>query len=63
MVTRVEIKEGLELVVTQLTKEYKCANDNLVIYFVKVNSFLKRFNIVKIEHVPHIDNQEAKDIA
>lgn len=39
---RVEIMGDSELVVRQLTKEYKCINDNLLIYFVKANSSLKK---------------------
>lgn len=48
---RVEIKEDSELVVRQLTKEYKCTNDNLVMYFVKSNSVLSKFDAIDIKHV------------
>lgn len=61
--TRVEIKGDSELVIKQLTKEYKCIKDNLLIYFVKENSMLKQFEIVDIEHMPQIRNQEANDLA
>lgn len=61
--TRVEIKGDSELVVRQLTKEYKCVNDNLLMYFVKSNSFLKNFEMVDIKHVPRIENQEANDFS
>lgn len=59
---RVEIKGDLELVVRQLTKEYKCVNDNILMYFVKVNSLLKKFKMVDIKHVPIIENQEANNL-
>ena len=35
--TRVEIRGDSELVVKQITKEYKCIKDNLITYFVIVN--------------------------
>lgn len=47
----------------QLTKEYKCINDNLMLYFVKANSLLKKFDMVDIKGVPRIENQEADDLA
>lgn len=50
--TRVKIKRDSKLVVRQLTKEYKCINNNLVMYFVKENSLLRKFHMVNIKHVP-----------
>lgn len=52
--TKVEIKGDSELVIKQLTKEYKCIKENLLIYFFKENSMLKRFETVDIEHVQRI---------
>lgn len=40
-VTKVEIKGDSELVIKQLTREYKCIKYNMLIYFVKENSMLK----------------------
>lgn len=37
----VEIRGDSELVVKQLTKEYKCIKENLFMYFVKANSLLQ----------------------
>jgi len=48
----VEIKGDSELVVKQLTKEYKCVTENLIMYFVAANAFLKRFTHVEIQHIP-----------
>ena len=61
--TRVEIKGDSKLVIKQLTKEYKCIKENLIMYFVLVNRFLKKFEYVDIKHVPRIKNQEANDLA
>lgn len=58
----VEIKGDSELVVKQLTKEYKCVNENLFMYVVITNSLLKRFDSVDIKHVPRLENQEANDL-
>ncbi|XP_050908624.1 uncharacterized protein LOC127122310 [Lathyrus oleraceus] len=61
--TRVEIKGDSELVIKQLTKEYKCIKENLIMYFVIANRLLKKFEYVDIKHVPRIKNQEANDLA
>lgn len=60
---RFEIKGDSKLEVKQLTKEYKCIKENLLMYFVTVNLLLKRFDLVEMKHVPRIENQEASDLA
>jgi len=45
----VEIKEDSELVVKQLTKEFKCVNENLIIYFFTAKALLKRFDLANIQ--------------
>ncbi|KAK2406377.1 hypothetical protein QL285_042113 [Trifolium repens] len=57
------IRGDSELVLKQLTKEYKCIKEHLMKYFVIAISLLKRFDQVTIEHVPRIENQEANDLA
>ncbi|XP_050895612.1 uncharacterized protein LOC127102258 [Lathyrus oleraceus] len=59
----VEIKGNSKLVVRQLKKEYKCIKENLMLYFVKANNFLKCFDHVLIDHIPQLENQEANDLA
>jgi len=59
----VEIRGDSELVIKQLTKEYKCVKGNLVIYFATAIALLKRFDLANIQHVPRIENQEANDLA
>jgi len=58
----VEIKGDSELVIKQLTKEYKCVKENLIIYFATATALLKRFDRANIQHVPRIENQEANDL-
>ncbi|XP_045810928.1 uncharacterized protein LOC123905369 [Trifolium pratense] len=58
-----DIKGDSELVLKQLTKEYKCIKEHLIRYFVIANTLLKRFDSIDIEHVPRIENQEANDLA
>ena len=59
----VEIKGDSKLVIKQLTKEYKCVKENLIIYFATTTALLKRFDRENIQHVPGIENQEANDLA
>jgi ribonuclease HI len=59
----VEIRGDSELVMKQLTKEYKCVKENLIIYFATATALLKRFDRANIQHVPGIENQEANDLA
>jgi len=59
----VVIKGDSELVVKQLTKEYKCISENLFSYFVCANSLLNNFESISIQHVPRIVNQVANDLA
>jgi len=59
----IEIRGDSELVLKQLTKEYKCVNESLVMYHTLANALLKRFAHVQIRHLPRIENQEANDLA
>jgi ribonuclease HI len=59
----VEIRGDSELVIKQLTKEYKCVKENLIIYFAIATALLRRFDRANIQHVPRIENQEANDLA
>jgi len=58
----VEIKGDYELVVKQLTKKYKCVQENLIFYFATAKALLKRFVLASTQHVPEIENQEANDL-
>jgi ribonuclease HI len=59
----IEIKGDSELVLRQLTKEYKCVKEGLILYLTLANTLLKRFIHVEIKHVPRMENQEANDLA
>jgi ribonuclease HI/probable phosphoglycerate mutase len=61
--TRVEIMGDSELVIKQLTKEYKCVKENLIMYFVIANRLLKEYDNVAFRHIPRVENQEANDLA
>ena len=58
----VRIKGDSELVLKQLTKEYKCAKQNLIMYYAAANALLKRFTHVEVQHIPRTENQEATDL-
>ena len=55
--TRVEIMGDSELVIKQVTKEYKCIRENLIMYFVIANRLLKKFETINIRHIPRVENQ------
>jgi ribonuclease HI len=57
----VEIRGDSELFIKQLTKEYKCVKENLIIYFATATALLKRFDQEIIQHVPRIENQGANN--
>src|SRR4030067_546527 len=59
----VEIMGDSELVIKQLTKEYICVKENLIVYFSTANALMKRFDHANIQHIPRIENQEANDLA
>ncbi|XP_057418138.1 uncharacterized protein LOC130712317 [Lotus japonicus] len=59
----VEVKGDSELVVKQLTKEYKCVSENLAKYYVKAMSFLANFDQAGISYIPRVSNQEANELA
>jgi ribonuclease HI len=59
----IRIRGDSELVVKQLTKEYKCIQEHLMKYFVITFSLLKYFDSYDIQHVPRVENQEANDLA
>ncbi|KAK2409763.1 hypothetical protein QL285_045167 [Trifolium repens] len=59
----IKIRGDSELVLKQLTQEYKCVKEHLAKYFVIASALLDCFDHVDIEHVPRLENQEANDLA
>ncbi|KAK2407622.1 hypothetical protein QL285_043225 [Trifolium repens] len=59
----IKIRGDSELVLKQLTQEYKCVIEHLAKYFYIASSLLDCFDHVDIEHVPRLENQEANDLA
>ncbi|KAK2382471.1 hypothetical protein QL285_070004 [Trifolium repens] len=59
----IKIRGDSELVLKQLTQEYKCVKEHLTKYFVIASSLLDCFDHVDIEHIPRLENQEANDLA
>ncbi|KAK2411280.1 protein NYNRIN [Trifolium repens] len=59
----IKIRGDSELVLKQLTQEYKCVKEHLTKYFSIASSLLDCFDHVDIEHVPRLENQEANDLA
>ncbi|XP_050888903.1 uncharacterized protein LOC127094076 [Lathyrus oleraceus] len=61
--TRVEIMGDSELVIKQITKEYRCVKENLIMYFIIASRLLKKFEMVYIRHIPRIENMIANNLA
>ncbi|XP_050920149.1 uncharacterized protein LOC127137768 [Lathyrus oleraceus] len=61
--TQVEIMGDSELVIKQITKEYRCVKENLIMYFKIASRLLKKFEMVYIRHIPRIENMIANDLA
>src|ERR1051325_2951797 len=59
----VEIMGDSELVIKQVSKEYRCVNENLIMYFVIAIRLLKRFEQASLRHIPRRENQQANDLA
>ncbi|XP_039686367.1 uncharacterized protein [Medicago truncatula] len=59
----IEIKGDSELVLKQMTKEYRCVKESLVTYHAIASRLLKQFTHVGIRHVPRMENQHANDLA
>ncbi|XP_058784953.1 uncharacterized protein LOC131659846 [Vicia villosa] len=58
----VDIKGDSELVVKQLTKEYKCVKENLVRYVATSLALVSKYDNTSIKHIRRVDNQEANDL-
>ena len=52
----VEIMGDSELVVKQVSKEYKCVKANLIMYFVLAIRLFKQFEQASISHIPRQEN-------
>lgn len=46
--TRVKIMGDSELVIKQITQEYKCVKENFIMYFVIANRLLRKFEMINI---------------
>ncbi|XP_050919351.1 uncharacterized protein LOC127136884 [Lathyrus oleraceus] len=61
--SRIELRRDSELVIKQVTREYKCIKENLLKYFVTATQLLEYFEVADIKHVSRNENQEANDLA
>ncbi|XP_058761762.1 uncharacterized protein LOC131635179 [Vicia villosa] len=61
--TEVQIKGDSELVIRQITKQYKCIKENLIIYHALVIQLLEKFHVVHITHVPRNENSAPNELA
>ena len=57
------IRGDSQLVVKQITREYKCVSENLLKYFVRAVELLREFDEFVIEHIPRCQNYEANELA
>ncbi|XP_050889067.1 uncharacterized protein LOC127094253 [Lathyrus oleraceus] len=59
----VEIMEDSKLVIKQASKEYRCVEENLIMYFMVTIRLLKRIEQVNLQHIPRKENQRENDLA
>lgn len=59
---QVKIKGDSELFVKQITKEYRCIKENLIMYFVIANRLIKCFDFVDIQHIHIHENNEENEL-
>jgi ribonuclease HI len=59
----VEIFGDSQLVINQLAGEYGCKDDILTVYHEECLHLLRKFKIVKHEHIPKCHNSEANGLA
>ncbi|XP_057747703.1 uncharacterized protein LOC130966900 [Arachis stenosperma] len=59
----VQILGDSQLVLKQLSKEYKCNNERLQKYLVTAWELLKSFRKVSLVHIPRIHNEIANELA
>lgn len=57
------MKGDLELVVKQITREYKCIKGSLLKHFVTATQLLEQFEVTNTRHIPKNENQEANELA
>ena len=62
-VTELEVRMDSQLVVSQVTGEWKIKSDNLRQLAVKARRLLNRFPKVEVRHVPREDNADADKLA
>ncbi|KAL1291506.1 hypothetical protein AAHE18_20G204700 [Arachis hypogaea] len=62
-VKNVEILGDSQLVVRQVSLEYRCVSENLIKYFNVATELLSKFDNIIIRHVPRELNQEANELA
>ncbi|XP_050890648.1 uncharacterized protein LOC127096070 [Lathyrus oleraceus] len=61
--SRIKVREDSELIIKQVTREYKCIKGSLLKYFVTATRLLEHFEVADIRHVPRGENQEANELA
>ncbi|XP_021800345.1 uncharacterized protein LOC110744669 [Prunus avium] len=61
--TRVLVYGDSQLVINQLTGEYQCTSENLIMYYVTALNTSDEFSRISFEHVPRAKNREANEMA
>ena len=59
----VEVYGDSQLVIRQLTGDYKCYSTSIAPYFVAARQLLEQFSNAKLNHVPRSKNEEANRMA
>ena len=62
-IKNLKIIRDSQLVIKQVSKEYKCANENLMGYLSLALRLLDEFDNVIVRHIPREENFEANEFA
>ena len=60
---QLEVSSDSQLVVKQKEDSYKAKGEKMIIYLNKVRELLKKFILVRLKHVPRVENSRADALA
>ena len=62
-VDQLEVYSDSQLVVRQIEDTYEAKSETMILYLQKVRDLLKKFMLVRIKHVPRVENSRADALA
>jgi hypothetical protein len=62
-VHHLQVKGDFQLVVNRVSKEYQCADPQMATYVAEVRCMERDLNRLELQHVPHKENIEARELS